>query len=147
MARARDVQGYIDDGCADVDGAPSPNSSRFQNEIAEFFVSYYAHFSSMAKQTGDIVARGEKLGDAGSTGCSTGNHLHFEVTRFTNIAGAWRRSFEVPLFADYGRVSMIDPYGWSGTRTAFDPWAWRDAANGNGALSIDMWMEGQRPER
>ena len=39
----------------------------------------YAHFSKLFVKTGDRVARGETIGMMGSTGWSTGSHLHFEV--------------------------------------------------------------------
>jgi murein DD-endopeptidase MepM/ murein hydrolase activator NlpD len=39
----------------------------------------YAHMSSYAVKVGDIVHQGDKVGEVGSTGVSTGNHLHFEV--------------------------------------------------------------------
>lgn len=39
----------------------------------------YAHNSRNAVAVGDIVTAGEVIGYVGSTGRSTGNHLHFEV--------------------------------------------------------------------
>ncbi len=39
----------------------------------------YAHMSSRAAQEGQTVSQGQILGYVGSTGNSTGNHLHFEV--------------------------------------------------------------------
>ncbi len=39
----------------------------------------YAHMSSRAVSVGDSVSQGQVLGYVGSTGRSTGNHLHFEV--------------------------------------------------------------------
>lgn len=41
--------------------------------------SLYAHANSFTKQTGEKVKQGELLGYAGSTGWSTGPHLHFEI--------------------------------------------------------------------
>lgn len=39
----------------------------------------YAHMSSIIVTQGQVVSRGQKLGGVGTTGSSTGNHLHFEV--------------------------------------------------------------------
>jgi murein DD-endopeptidase MepM/ murein hydrolase activator NlpD len=41
----------------------------------------YAHLESVVVHDGDIVDSGDLLGAAGSTGNSTGPHLHFEVRR------------------------------------------------------------------
>jgi murein DD-endopeptidase MepM/ murein hydrolase activator NlpD len=41
----------------------------------------YAHSSKLLVRTGDIVAPGDKIARVGSTGRSTGPHLHFEVLR------------------------------------------------------------------
>ena len=39
----------------------------------------YGHMSSINVSVGQTVSRGQCLGGVGSTGASTGNHLHFEV--------------------------------------------------------------------
>ncbi len=48
-------------------------------------VTRYAHASSLLARVGQIVRRGEEIARAGSTGRSTGNHMHFEV-RYKGIA-------------------------------------------------------------
>ncbi|HEX6751231.1 MAG TPA: peptidoglycan DD-metalloendopeptidase family protein [Longimicrobium sp.] len=77
----------------------------------------YGHFSRIAVKEGDRVAAGQPLGLSGSSGCSTGPHLHFSVFRAR---------------AD-GHGVAVDPYGW---RTAApDPWA----ADTAGLPSENLW--------
>jgi murein DD-endopeptidase MepM/ murein hydrolase activator NlpD len=53
-------------------------------EHGDDYLTLYAHLSSIDVRVGDYVAVGDVIGKIGSTGRSTGNHLHFEVRRITN---------------------------------------------------------------
>ncbi len=43
----------------------------------------YYHLNSIAVKKGQTLNQGDYIGGVGSTGKSTGNHLHFEIRRFT----------------------------------------------------------------
>jgi murein DD-endopeptidase MepM/ murein hydrolase activator NlpD len=46
------------------------------------FTTWYAHLSSITSWVGEQVVGGTRIGFVGSTGYSTGPHLHFEVRRY-----------------------------------------------------------------
>lgn len=48
-------------------------------EHSEGFETFYCHLSEIYVQDGAVIRQGETLGLVGSTGMSTGPHLHFEV--------------------------------------------------------------------
>jgi len=56
-------------------------------------VTRYGHASKLLVKVGQVVRRGQEIAEVGSTGRSTGNHLHFEV-RYKGIAQNPRRFLE-----------------------------------------------------
>ena len=48
-------------------------------EHSKNFYTKYCHLSKICAERGDMINAKEKIGEAGSTGRSTGSHLHFEV--------------------------------------------------------------------
>ena len=43
------------------------------------YSTLYAHTTGIQVKTGDVVKRGDKIATMGSSGYSTGTHLHYEV--------------------------------------------------------------------
>ncbi len=48
-------------------------------EHSEGFATFYCHLSEIYAEEGAVIRQGETIGLVGSTGWSTGPHLHFEV--------------------------------------------------------------------
>ncbi len=48
---------------------------------AEGHTSHYAHLDAIRVKSGDAVKKGEVIGSVGSSGMSTGPHLHYEVRK------------------------------------------------------------------
>ena len=97
---------------------PIPDTERYGNHVVVQhqggLSTNYAHMSRMNVAWGQTVQAGEVIGFVGSTGNSTGPHLHFEV-RFAGV----------PLDPmDYLDGSPADPYpppaGWPGSQR--DDW-------------------------
>lgn len=49
----------------------------------EGLFSVYHHMRKLSVRTGEIVERGQKIGEVGSTGFSTGPHLHFMISYYS----------------------------------------------------------------
>ena len=48
-------------------------------DVGDGYETLYAHLSKVEAQPGELVSTGDLIGEAGSTGLSTGVHLHFEL--------------------------------------------------------------------
>lgn len=64
----------------------------------------YAHMSSRSVSKGQTVSQGQTLGRVGTTGSSTGNHLHLEV-RVNNVRQDPINYFGVTLYIDGARLN------------------------------------------
>lgn len=49
------------------------------------YSSRYAHLSKITTKTGNYVKKGQIIGHVGSTGSSTGPHLHLELARYNRV--------------------------------------------------------------
>lgn len=54
------------------------------------FATRYAHMNEILVDPGDVVRRGDVIGRVGSTGRSTGPHLHYEVFRDGRRVNPWK---------------------------------------------------------
>ncbi|WFE24464.1 M23 family metallopeptidase [Solwaraspora sp. WMMD937] len=61
-------------------------------------LTHYAHLSATSVAVGDQVAPGDTIGAEGSTGDSTGPHLHFEV----HVGGLWSQVDPAPWMRERG---------------------------------------------
>lgn len=84
-AHVGDVVHAFGDGTVTRAGWQNPNNhkagfgQRVYVDHGEGLVSIYAHLSAIYVNVGDHISEGEPIGEAGSTGSSTGPHLHFEL--------------------------------------------------------------------
>ena len=72
-----------DSGTVQVAGWP--DNSGYGNRVVinhgNGYVTWYAHLSRVSVSVGQAVSRGQQIGLEGSTGRSTGPHLHFEIRK------------------------------------------------------------------
>jgi len=85
--------------------------------------SLYAHMTNRLVSVGQDVTPGQQIGSTGSTGASTGPHLHFEIAR-GNISRRPRNP------GDY-----IDPVQFASSGSIMTPEGYATATEGNGDAS------------
>jgi murein DD-endopeptidase MepM/ murein hydrolase activator NlpD len=115
-----------------VDGHPYP--SGYGNVVvlrhdggATMYWTMYGHLASRSVNAGDHVTQGAQIGVMGSTGCSSGQHVHFEVGTCINESGlvtpacsVWGKAPSDP--APGATVAQGTPTGGTYGGLALPPW-------------------------
>lgn len=78
-ARTGDTVMAVADGVVSFSGVRSGYGNVVEVDHGNGFVTRYAHNSRNTVRVGDLVRVGQEIAKAGSTGRSTGAHVHFEV--------------------------------------------------------------------
>lgn len=78
-ARTGDPVMTVADGVVSFSGVRSGYGNVVEVDHGNGFVTRYAHNSRNTVRVGDLVRVGQEIAKAGSTGRSTGAHVHFEV--------------------------------------------------------------------
>jgi murein DD-endopeptidase MepM/ murein hydrolase activator NlpD len=78
-ARIGDPVDAVADGVVSFAGVRSGYGNVVEIDHGNGYVTRYAHNSRLLVQVGDLVRAGQQVARAGSTGRSTGAHVHFEV--------------------------------------------------------------------
>ncbi len=74
-------------------------------------VTRYGHNSALIVKAGDHVSRGQQIAKAGSTGRSTGSHVHYEVWINDHAIDPARFMFELPDRFQEGVAMAYSPRG------------------------------------
>ena len=87
-------QGQLGDWCGSpsLPGLGNGVVIESTTESGKVYYSQYAHMESVSVNTGDVVEQGQPLGIQGTSGNSTGQHMHFEI----NEGAIWTGSATDP---------------------------------------------------
>ena len=69
----------VADGVVSYSAARSGYGNTVEVDHGNGYVTRYAHNSRLVRKVGELVRAGQQIAKAGSTGRSTGAHVHFEV--------------------------------------------------------------------
>jgi len=75
----------VADGVVSFAGVRNGYGNTIEVDHGNGYVTRYAHNSRLTVKNGDLVRAGQQVAKAGSTGRSTGAHVHFEVWENGNV--------------------------------------------------------------
>ncbi|MFN3703200.1 peptidoglycan DD-metalloendopeptidase family protein [Thermomonas sp.] len=79
QARTGDPVLAVADGVVSFAGVRSGYGNTVEIDHGNGYVTRYAHNARLERQVGDLVRAGQEIARAGSSGRSTGAHVHFEL--------------------------------------------------------------------
>ncbi len=77
------------DGVVSFTGYSSSSGNYLTIDHGDGLYTVYMHCSSIVAEAGDVVSAGDVVAKVGSTGISTGNHLHFGVSKDGSYVNPW----------------------------------------------------------
>lgn len=86
--------------------------------LANGLMAVYGHTSRVLVRAGQAVQAGQKIAEVGSTGHSTGNHLHIEVNGAGGFGSAANRQFTLDFLNGSSNASGSSD---GGTESGFNP--------------------------
>lgn len=93
----------VADGVVTFSGVRSGYGNVVEVDHGNGYVTRYAHNSRLLGQVGDLVRRGQEIAKAGSTGRSTGAHVHFEVWENGVVVNPHQFLGEAPIAKPAGK--------------------------------------------
>ncbi len=93
--------------------------------MSGIYEHYYAHMSGVMAKTGQQVKQGDILGLVGSTGDSTGPHVHYEIRRngqrLNPLTAGGFKGFSDGGIIDTKQLAWIAEGGWAESIISHDP--------------------------
>ena len=108
----------VGDGSVAGSGQDDRHGIHVTLDHAAGYESFYSHLSAAHVETGEHVEKGQEIGLMGSTGLSTGPHLHFEILE----NGEHRNPTEV-LGGGSGKLAPVPPQEHVSTEPADERYA------------------------
>lgn len=90
-----------------------------ENSSTFGYATLFMHLANVPDvKEGDEIAKGQKIGDEGTTGASTGIHLHVEMQDLNRFNNVWHWS--------YNKSDYLDPTAYMGIDNIANTWWYYD---------------------